>query len=64
MDKTTKMASRGKFTRLCIEMDITKTFIPKIVVGGEIQKVEDEGIGTVCFHCGCVGHKDNRCEKI
>lgn len=64
MDKTTEMAKRGKFVRMCIEMDISKPLIPKIVVRGKVQRVEYETIGTVCFKCGFVGHIDNMCEKV
>lgn len=64
MDKTAKMASKGKFARFCVEKDVSNVLIPKIVIGGKTQAVECEVIGTICFYCGCVGHRECMCDKI
>ncbi|KAH7538136.1 hypothetical protein FEM48_Zijuj03G0167000 [Ziziphus jujuba var. spinosa] len=61
---TTEMANRGRFARICVEMDVFKPLIPKLIVGGLIQHVEYEGVGTICFHCGCIGHRDTNCDKM
>ncbi|XVF30111.1 hypothetical protein REPUB_Repub16aG0028700 [Reevesia pubescens] len=57
LDANTSMASRGKFSRICVEVDLAKPLIPKIKIRDLIQHVEYEAIYTVCFHCGVVGHR-------
>ncbi|KAH7537832.1 hypothetical protein FEM48_Zijuj03G0135000 [Ziziphus jujuba var. spinosa] len=64
IDKTIEMANRGRFTRVCVEADVSKPLILKLIIGGQIQHVEYEGVGTICFHCGCIGHKDTDCDKM
>lgn len=58
------MANCGKFSRLCVEMDVSKPLISKFVVRGKLQKVEYERIGINCFCYGCIGHTENLYEKI
>ncbi|XVE98093.1 hypothetical protein REPUB_Repub03eG0075700 [Reevesia pubescens] len=61
IDKNTLIASRGKYARLCVELDLTKPLVPRLHIGGRWQKVEYEGLGMVCFHCGCFGHSKEQC---
>lgn len=61
VDRTTELAQRGKFARLCVEIDVAAPLVPKIIVGSKIQKVEYEGLGVVCFSCGCIGHREESC---
>ncbi|KAH7528625.1 hypothetical protein FEM48_Zijuj05G0092000 [Ziziphus jujuba var. spinosa] len=62
INNTTEMANRGKFARLCVEMDISKPLVPKLVIGSRIQNVEYEGLGMICFHCGLIGHREPDCD--
>lgn len=39
------MANKGKFARLCVEVDVSKPLIQKFVDKGWLQKVEYEGYG-------------------
>ncbi|XVF07510.1 hypothetical protein REPUB_Repub06bG0145300 [Reevesia pubescens] len=61
IDKNTLIASRGKYARLCVELDLTKPLVPRLHIGERWQKVEYEGLGMVCFHCGCFGHSKEQC---
>lgn len=61
VDWATEFAQLGKFARLCVELDVTKPLIPKVVIGSKIQKVEYEGLGIVYFCCGCIGHHVDSC---
>lgn len=42
---------------------MTKPLVPKIIVGSKLQNVEYEGVGVVCFTCGCIGHQDSSCPR-
>ncbi|XP_060675195.1 uncharacterized protein LOC132804560 [Ziziphus jujuba] len=64
IDRTTKMANRGRFACICVEVDASKGLIPKLIVGGRIQHVEYKVVGTICFHCGCIGRRDTYCDKM
>lgn len=64
VDRTTELAPRGKFARLCVEIDVAKPLVPKIIVGSKIQKVEYEGLGVVCFSCRCIGHREESCPTV
>lgn len=57
MDPNTSYATRGKFARVCVEIDLNKPLVPKIYVGGNWQTIEYEGLNLICFKCGHVDHK-------
>ncbi|XVF06754.1 hypothetical protein REPUB_Repub06bG0077800 [Reevesia pubescens] len=61
IDRTTSFMLRGKFARMCVELDLTKPLVSKIYIGGRWQKVEYEGLKMLCFHCGKFGHNDLEC---
>ncbi|XP_021800399.1 uncharacterized protein LOC110744720, partial [Prunus avium] len=64
VDAHTMGQARGKFARLCIELDLSKPLIPFIEVEGRTYGVVYEGIQLVCFECGCFGHGRDSCPVI
>ncbi|XP_021293381.1 uncharacterized protein LOC110423492 [Herrania umbratica] len=44
VDRTTFYAIKGKFERLCVELDLTKPLVVKIYIKGHWQKIECEGL--------------------
>jgi len=56
INRKTKAASRGKFARLCVELDLTKTIFPKVFFGGRWQVVEYEGLHMLSFVDGFSGY--------
>ncbi|XP_031096887.1 uncharacterized protein LOC116001136 [Ipomoea triloba] len=62
VDYTTSLASKGKFARICVELDMTKRLLSKFTLAGEVMPIEYEGIHMVCFRCGIFGHKQGQCE--
>ncbi|CAL8995810.1 unnamed protein product [Prunus brigantina] len=56
VDAHTMGQARGKFARLCVELDLSKPLILFIEVEGHTYGVVYEGIQLVCFECGCFGH--------
>uniref|UniRef100_A0A2N9HPR9 CCHC-type domain-containing protein n=1 Tax=Fagus sylvatica TaxID=28930 RepID=A0A2N9HPR9_FAGSY len=63
VDFNTASGNRGRFARLCIQLDLDKPLIKTIRVGKVKQAVIYEGIGLLCFHCGRIGHKLDKCPE-
>ncbi|KAL8170624.1 hypothetical protein V2J09_022428 [Rumex salicifolius] len=61
VDKNTYFAVRGKFVRVCVELDLSKPLRGAILVNGALVAVEYEGLGEVCIGCGRQGHLVQRC---
>ena len=64
VDSYTATSSRGSYARLCIQIDMDKPLITSIKVGRLVQRVMYEGISTLCFCCGRLGHKQEICPFI
>lgn len=52
IDRTTGGVMKGKYARVCIELDLNKPLVPSISIYGRIQQVEYEGLHKICFQCG------------
>lgn len=57
IDSFTATGTRGSYARLCVQVDLEKPLINMVRVGRLKQKVLYEGIGSLCFCCGRLGHK-------
>ncbi|KAL7206158.1 hypothetical protein ACSBR2_018966 [Camellia fascicularis] len=58
------MAARGKYARVCVEMDLRKPLISHITIGRYHYVVEYEHFHLLCFSCGRVGHRKEKCTKF
>ncbi|KAL8142551.1 hypothetical protein V2J09_015583 [Rumex salicifolius] len=63
IDKTTAMGERGRFTRLCVEVDTEKPLLSKFRMIGRIWRIQYEGFKMICFNCGKIGHESDACGK-
>ena len=61
IDSHTALEARGKYARLCIQIDIDKPLVNTIVIGRFEQPVSYEGIQNLCFSCGRLGHRVEAC---
>ena len=61
VDSHTMSQARGKFARICVELDISKPLTPFIIVEGRTYGVVYEGIQVICFECGYYGHGRDNC---
>lgn len=61
VDYNNESATRGKFARLTVEVALTKPLISQFFLDGKVQKVEYEGLPTICFGCGKYGHNHEAC---
>ncbi|CAN1134646.1 hypothetical protein LINPERHAP2_LOCUS8395 [Linum perenne] len=64
IDHTTLEGTRGNFTRICVEVDLSKPLLSKYRLRRRVRRIEYEGLHTICFNCGCYGHKDEACQQI
>jgi hypothetical protein len=65
VDRLTSIHSRGKFARICVELDLEKQLASHIMLRGTRVNLEYEGLHAICFSCGRYGHKiDNGCERM
>lgn len=61
VDKRTSLHSRGRFARICVEIDLSKQLHPHVMFRGEKLYLEYEGLHAICFRCGKYGHKKDQC---
>lgn len=55
VDKTAAQAERGQFTRLSMEIDLTKPLLSKFWLKGRVWRVQYEGIRMICYKCESYG---------
>jgi len=60
----TVSSSRGRFARLCIQVNLEKPLLRKVMVGKLAIKVQYEGINSLCFACGRIGHQKEACPAL
>lgn len=51
VDHHTLIHSRGKFARICVELDLQRELVPSFTVLGVDFPLECEGLHLVCFDC-------------
>ncbi|XP_016204054.1 uncharacterized protein LOC107644655 [Arachis ipaensis] len=61
VDTNTTDKCRGRFARLCVELDLSQPLISQYSINGVRYLVEYEGIHNICFSCGIVGHEKANC---
>ncbi|KAI4331836.1 hypothetical protein L6164_016791 [Bauhinia variegata] len=59
VDKNTLEASRSRFARVWVEINLSKPLVDKFILDGSWYKVEYEGLHTIYVACGCYGHLAN-----
>ncbi|XP_050249035.1 uncharacterized protein LOC126696317 [Quercus robur] len=57
IDANTASETKGRYARICIQVDINMPMVRRILLEGVIQEVQYEGIYSLCFSCGRVGHR-------
>ena len=62
IDTHTAMEARGRYARLCIQVDLNKPLIDTILIGRFEQPVSYEGLHKLCFSCGRIRHKIEACQ--
>ncbi|MCI02300.1 hypothetical protein A2U01_0023332, partial [Trifolium medium] len=63
VDTNTLKVERGRFARICVEIDLTLPVVGKVNVNGHWYKVQYEGLHIICGSCGCYGHHTRDCTQ-
>jgi hypothetical protein len=61
VDKNTLTRERGKYARLCVEVDLRKPLLAMFTIKGRQYNVEYEGLHFLCTTCGKFGHYKEGC---
>ena len=61
MDTHTTSEMRGRFAKLCVQVDVIKPVAMAILIGKFEQPICYEGIHKLCFVYGRMGHKQEYC---
>ncbi|CAN1787951.1 hypothetical protein LINPERHAP1_LOCUS17862 [Linum perenne] len=61
LDLATTEGARGRYARVCVEVDISKPLLGKYMIGDRVLKIEYESLENMCFDCGFYGHKKEGC---
>lgn len=64
IDKLTSLHSRGKYARICVELDLEQPLASHIDANGMKFAIEYEGLHSICFRCGKYGHKKDSCQEL
>jgi hypothetical protein len=63
VDMNTVNVTRGKFARICIEVDLDKPVVGKVWIHNHWHNMEYEGLHIICSACGCYGHVARNCSS-
>ncbi|KAI5673993.1 hypothetical protein M9H77_14357 [Catharanthus roseus] len=63
VDATILAASRGRYTRVCVELNLSKPLILAVTVLGGRRRIEYEGLHLICFECEEYGHRVDVCRR-
>lgn len=61
IDAHTATSARAQYARLCIQVNLDRPLTKQVRVSKHVQKVEYEGVFSLCFDCGCIGHRAKQC---
>lgn len=57
VDPITAEMIKGRYARVCVELNLYGILPPNVLVYGRKHVVEYEGLHHICFRCGGYGHK-------
>lgn len=61
IDSNTASEARGRFAKICVQIDLDKPLVNQILLEGFVQDIQYEGVHSLCFSCGRVGHRREGC---
>ena len=61
VDTHTANEARGRFARLCVQVDVDKPLVTAMLIGKFEQPVCYEGVQKLCFSSGRMGHMRENC---
>ena len=62
VDTHTATEAKGRYARICVQVDVSKPLITSVRIGHRNQPVTYEGVSKLCFSCGRLGHRKETCQ--
>ncbi|KAL5777259.1 hypothetical protein ACOSP7_010185 [Xanthoceras sorbifolium] len=63
MDPITESQARGRFARICVELDVFQPLCGTLMIDDRRVRLEYESIGLIYFSCGRIGHGKETCRE-
>ncbi|WJX42021.1 hypothetical protein P8452_29302 [Trifolium repens] len=63
VDKNTLTQERGKYARLCVQVNLTKPLLAMFTIKDRKYNIEYEGLHLLCTICGKFGHYKEGCQE-
>ncbi|CAA7051321.1 unnamed protein product [Microthlaspi erraticum] len=64
VDLTTLNFERGRFARVCVEVNLAKPLKGTVMINGDRYFVAYEGLANICAGCGLYGHMTHGCPQL
>ncbi|XP_020232073.1 uncharacterized protein LOC109812500 [Cajanus cajan] len=64
VDLNTLNMTRGRFARVCVEINLNEPVVGRFFLNGVWYNVECEGLHLMCSSCGCYGNVLRNCLKV
>ncbi|CAI0412097.1 unnamed protein product [Linum tenue] len=64
VDRATELGARGKYARVCVEVDLTQPLTSQFRIEGVKYLVQYEGLEDLCTNCGTYGKSTGRCQCV
>nr|POE70672.1 fatty acid desaturase 4, chloroplastic [Quercus suber] len=64
IDTHTALEARGRYARICVQINVEKPLITALLIGNFKQAVIYKGIQKLCFSCGQIRHRKENCPHI
>lgn len=64
MDENAFKASRGKFAKVCVEVDLNRPVLLKFRLNRRVRHIEYEVFHQIYFHCGYFDHCLEGCPEV
>jgi len=61
IDQTTTKVDSGRFSKISVEVDLSKPLLSKFRLNGRVWRMQYEELKFICFKCGKVGHREDNC---
>ncbi|XP_054797576.1 uncharacterized protein LOC129302705 [Prosopis cineraria] len=61
ISKDVPIKERGRYTPICVELDLQKKLVPKVIAACSVFNVESKGLRLICFNYGQFGHRRETC---
>ena len=61
IDAHTASGIKGRLACLCLQVNLDKPLAKSISIGKRTQTILYEGINSLCFSCGRIGHRKEEC---